>query len=326
MSEVSRRGLLTLLGASFAAPSLAAGYPDHPLRIIVPYAPGSNSDVQARIVGAAMSDRLGQPIIAENRPGAGGSIGAAAVAKVRADGYTLLLGSNGPLTITPFLQANLPYDPLKDLLPVGLISRMPQVIAVPTASPFRSFAALLEAARMRPGQISIGSSGTGSGTHMTLELLMAASRARLNHVPYRGSSATATDLVAGTLDSAIIEFSTVLPMIRDGQVRLLASASAARLPLAPDVPTLIESGMTDLIGASYNGLVAPAGTPPAVMATLSGALAAALNAPAVRERMQEIGSEVAGPWEASPEGFAEFIRAEYARSRRAVELAGLKAE
>jgi tripartite-type tricarboxylate transporter receptor subunit TctC len=326
MSNMLRRSLLALFGAGVAVPSWAAGFPERPLRIIVPYAPGSNSDVQARIVGAVMSERLGQPIVVENRPGAAGSIGATAVAKARPDGYTILLGSNGPLTITPFLQASLPYDPMKDLLPVGLISRMPHFFAVSAASPIRSFGALLESARSRPGQLSVSSSGTGSGTHMTLELLMAAAGVRFNHVPYRGSAAAATDLVGGNLDAALIELSTVLSMAREGQVRLLASATAKRLPLTPDVPTMIESGVPDLTGASYNGLVVPAGTPPEVVAALSRALRAALDAPSARDRMLEIGSEIADVREAGPEGFAEFIQTEYARSRRAVELAGLKPE
>ncbi|MBX6375322.1 MAG: tripartite tricarboxylate transporter substrate binding protein [Acetobacteraceae bacterium] len=328
--QARRRDTLTFaaagLGLAAAAhPARAAGFPDRPVRVIVPYGAGANSDVQARLITARMSERLGQPFVVENRAGAGGSIGADAVAKSRPDGYTLLVGSNGPLAVNPAVQARMLYDATKDFAPISLLSRTSHTIAVRADSPFRTLADLLAAAKADPGKIAMGSSGNASATHFTIEMLMAATGARVTHVPYRASSQNVADLLAGNVPTSMAEISTVLPTWRSGQTRVLAIAAAQRSALMPDVPTLRESGI-DVVGASWIGLLAPAGTPREVIAALSDAVVAALSEAALRERLRELGTDLAAEAEMRPEGFAQFIREEQARTRRVAQQANIRVE
>ena len=251
-------------------------------------------------------------MVVENRAGAGGTVGADAVAKSAPDGYTLLLGSNGPLTNAPVLQARLAYDPARDFAAIAMISRSPVTLSVRADSPWRSVADVLAAARARPGDISIGSSGQGSATHFLIEQMMVAAGVRLTHVPYRGSSMSVPDVVAGNIPVVMAEVSSVLPMFRGGQVRILAMSSAGRMPIAPDVPTLIEGGL-NLTGGSWAGLVAAAGTPAPVVATLAAAVRRGLADPAYRARQAELGAEIVAEADQAPEGFAAWLDA---RTRR----------
>jgi tripartite-type tricarboxylate transporter receptor subunit TctC len=261
----------------------------------------------------------------ENRAGAGGTVGADAVAKSAPDGHTILLGSNGPLTNAPVLQARLPYDPAKDFSPIAMISRSPVTLTVRADSPWRSVAGVLDAARARPGDVSIGSSGQGSATHFLIEQVMAAAGVRFTHVPYRGSSQSVPDLLAGNIPLVMAEVSTVLPTWRGGQTRILAVSSARRLPLAPEVPTLIEGGL-DLTGGSWAGLVAPAGTPEGVVAILASAARAGLADPAYRAHQADLGAEIAAAREQEPGGFAAWLAAERAAIRATAERAGIRPE
>jgi tripartite-type tricarboxylate transporter receptor subunit TctC len=272
-----------------------------------------------------MAPSLGQPVIVENRAGAGGTVGADAVAKSPPDGHTLLLGSNGPLTNAPVLQARLAYDPAKDFAAIAMISRSPVTLSVRADSPWRSVADVLAAARARPGDISIGSSGQGSATHFLIEQMMVAANIRLTHVPYRGSSMSVPDVVAGNIPLVMAEISSVLPLFRGGQVRILAMSSAGRMPIAPEVPTLIESGL-NLTGGSWAGLVAAAGTPAPVVATLSAAVRRGLADPAYRTRQAELGAEIVAEADQSPEGFAAWLERERAAIRATAERAGIRPE
>ena len=324
-----RRALLgtgAVLALARPAAAAAQWVPDRPVRIVVPFAAGTSSDVQARLVAERMQAVLGQPVVVENRAGAGGTLGADAVAKARPDGHTLLLGSNGPLTNNPVLQARMPYDAAADFAPIALLTRSPLTLTVRAESPLRSVAEAVAAAKARPGELSIGSSGQGSATHFLIEQFMAAAGIRLTHVPYRGSSVSVPDLIAGNIALVMAEISTVLPTWHAGRTRILATTGPTRSPLAPEVPTLIESGYPGLVGGSWAALMAPAGTPEPVIATLHRAAMAALADPQYRERQQEVGAQLSEEAVRTPAGLAAWLAEERARIRATAERAGIRPE
>ena len=323
--KFNRRSALALPALALLPRPARAAFPDRPVRIIVPFAAGTSSDFQARMIGERMAPVLRQPVIVENRAGAGGVVGADAVAKAAPDGYTLLLGSNGPLTNAPVLQARLPYDPEKDFAAVAMISRSPVTLSVRADSPFRSIADLLAAARAKPGDLSIGSSGQGSATHFLIEQVMAAAGINLTHVPYRGSSQSVPDLIAGNIPLVMAEISTILPLWQSGRARILAMSSAGRMPIAPEIPTLIEQGL-NLTGGSWAGLVTAAGAPPEAVAALAAAVQAGLREPAYRARQAELGAEIVAEAEQNPAGFAAWLRRERAEIRAIADRAGIKPE
>ncbi len=322
---LTRRGALALPALALTPGSAWAAFPDRPVRIIVPFAAGTSSDLQARIMGERMAPVLRQPVVVENRAGGGGTVGADAVAKSAPDGHTVLLGSNGPLTNAPVLQARLPYDPAKDLAAVAMMTRSPLTLSVRADSPWRSLADVLAAARAKPGDIAIGSSGQGSATHFAIEQVMAAAGVRFTHVPYRGSSMSVPDVVAGNIPLVMAEISTVLPLWRSGNIRILAMTSAGRMPIAPDVPTLKEGGL-DMTGGSWAGLVVASGTPAPALAALAAAVRAGLADPAYRARQAELGAEIVAESEQSPEGFAAWLERERAQIRATADRAGIRPE
>ena len=324
-TNLNRRRMLQAAASAFAlaSPWALAAFPERVIRLIVPFAPGGNADIVARLVAEGMAASLGQPVVVENKPGAGGSLGAEQVARAAPDGYTLLAGSNGPLTVNPFVQAKLGYDPLKDFAPVGLTSLVPHALIVHAAVPARTVPELV--ALSRKEQVGVGTSGLGSATHLTLERFNAQTGAKLLHVPYKGGGALLPDLVAGTIQGAMTEFSSALPHHRGGKARFVAVAAAKRSALAPEVPTMIESGVKDFTAASYVGVLAPAATAADVLSRLQAALGAALAAPRTLERFRELGIDPA-PELANPAAFADFLRREFERSREAAQLAGLRKE
>ncbi len=317
-----RRGLLAL-AAALPLPALAA-FPERPLRMIVPYAPGGNADTTGRIIAPKLAERLGQPVVVENRAGAGGSVAALAVARMAPDGYTIIMGSNGPLTVNPSLRGNLGYDPIADFTPIGLAVRTPQVIAVHKDFAARTLAEFIALARARPAGVTISSSGVGSTAHFAIEAFNIATGVELAHVPYGSGGAMTPDLVAGTINAAMTEITTALPLHRGGQVRILGVATARRSALAPEIPTIEEAGVPGFRSAAFIGFALPANPPAEVLATLQGALAATLQDPEVRRRLEEIGSEMAAPEEMGSAGFAAFIRDELARTRAIADRAGLR--
>jgi tripartite-type tricarboxylate transporter receptor subunit TctC len=319
----TRRLLLTGAAAALAAPALAA-FPERPVRLVVPYAAGGNADLVARMLAPGMQQRLGQPVVVENRVGGGGTLGAEGVARSRADGHTLLVGSNGPLSVNPVLQA-LPYDALRDFTPIAMASRVPLTLTVGRGVPATTLAEFVALAKARPGGLNVGSTGVGSGTHLTLARLAHATGAPLVHVPFRGGGALGADLISGTVDGVVVELNTALGLAQGGQARILAVAAGRRAAAAPDVPTMIEAGLAGFTAASFVGLVAPTGTAPEVMAALRAAMLAALDSAEVRARIVEGGGEPSGPDDRTEAGFGAFLREEMARTRDAAKLAGLSA-
>ncbi len=318
-----RRLLLSGSAALLAAPVLAA-FPERPIRIVVPYAAGGNADVVTRLLAPGMQQALGQPVVVENRLGGGGSVGAEAVARGRPDGHLLLTGSNGPLSVNPVLQT-LAYDPLRDFAPIAMASRVPLVLLLNHAVPAQTLAEFVALAKARPGGLNVGSTGTGSGTHLALARLAHLTGAPLVHVPFRGGGALGADLLAGTVDAVVVELNTALGLLQGGQARVLAVAAERRAVALPSVPTFAEAGLPGFMAASFVGLVAPTGTPPDILAVLRAAMLAALDSPVVATRIVEGGGEPAGSVERSGEGFARFLAAELARTREAAALAGLSA-
>lgn len=319
-----RRALLAL--PLLAAPALAraAGYPDRSIRFVVPYAPGGNSDVVARILAVPLGEILGQPVVVENRPGAGGSVASLQMARSRADGYGIMIGSNGPMTVNPSIQPTLGYDPLRDFQPLGLACRTPLTIVVKPGLPVRDLREFIAYAQERRGQVTVGSSGVGSSGHLALASFAALTGLTLQHVPYPSGGQIMPDLVAGNMDAAVTEISTAMPLHRGGQIRILALATAARSELAPDIPTAGEAGVAGFREAAFIGVVLPAHPPAEVLATLAAALGAALARPETRRRLNDTGSEVASEQERTPAGFAAFLEVELRRTQAAAVRAGLR--
>jgi len=319
---MTRRALL------LSAPALALVRPavaqvERPVRIIVPFAAGTSSDVQARLLALHLAPLLPQPVLVENRAGAGGSVGAEVVARAT-DGHTILLGSNGPLVNNPILQPRMPYESPGDFAPIGLVSRSPLTLTVRADSPIRDVAQYLGVARAEG--LTIGSSGQGSATHFLIEQLMAAAGVRLTHVPYRGSSLSVPDTLAGNVGSVMGEISTVFPLWRDGRLRVLATTGPRRSVLMPEVPTLIESGYPGLTGGSWAALVAPSGMPAATQAALAAALLRVMETPAYLARQRELGADVAAPEERGPAALTAYWAAEMARTRATAQAANIRME
>lgn len=324
--SISRRTLVAGIGLAPVVTMLPeaafAAYPDRPVHLIVPFAAGGNADTVGRIVGNEMSKHLHQSVVVENRGGAGGGIGAQFVAHAKPDGYTLLVGSNGPLTINPIMHAHLGYSPLKDFVAVALTSYVPHALILANKVKATSIAEVVAMSKKKP--VTLATSGVGSASHMTLERFKAATGANITHVPYRGGGAMMPDLIAGNVDGAITEFSTALQLHKGGKAHLVAVAAAHRSKLAPQIPTFIESGVKGFLAQSYIGIVAPAKTPAAVVAQLQKSVAAGLSGGQAPERLHKLGAEVATPEQMTSKGFAEFIRADFANMQQAAKLAGIK--
>jgi tripartite-type tricarboxylate transporter receptor subunit TctC len=259
--------------------------------------------------------------VVDNRGGAGGGIGAEFVAHSTPDGYTLFVGSNGPLTVNPFVQAHLPNDPLKDFAPVALTSYVPHCIILNDKVEAKTLPELIALSKKQP--INMATSGVGSATHMTLERFKAATGANITHIPYKSGGALMPDLMGGAIQAAMTEFSTALPLHKGGNARIVAVASAQRSKLAPDIPTFIEGGVKGFTAQSYIGIVAPAKTPPAIVAQLQKAVAAGLTAGPAPDKLRGMGAEIATPEQMTSAGFAAFIRTDYEHMREAAKLAGI---
>jgi tripartite-type tricarboxylate transporter receptor subunit TctC len=293
------------------------------MRMIVPFAAGGNTDILARLVAGPMAERLGRPIVIENRAGAGGSLGAEVVARAPADGYTLLFGAGGPLTANPVLQANIPYDVERDFRPIGLVGILPMICQVTARLPARSLTELIALMRQRDGALTVATPGSGSAAHLALELLLAGAGVKVTHVPYRGGSAMIPDLISGTVDAGMVELPSALPLHQEGKAPIIAIATEARSAHLPDVQTFIEAGLPNFTAGSYGGVLAPAATPAEVIGKLHAALTATLDDAAIQTRIGEVGAILASPGQRTPDGFAQFLRDELANARRAARLAGL---
>lgn len=287
----------------------AQGWPARPLKLVVNFPPGGASDVLARALAAPLQDMLGQPVVVENKSGSSGVLGGAAVAKAAADGYTLLMSSGAMLSVTPHLYDKLPFDPMKDLVPISAVARVGVYLVVPADSPHRDWPAFLADLRLHPGERSYGSPGTGSAPHLAAELMKSLTGTQAVHVPYRGAAPALNDLLGGQLDF-LFDPGTAIPHIRAGRLRLLAVGSPQRSPLFPEVPTLAERGLPGFDADTVFGLYAPAGTPPAMVQRLGDAVTRILATPALRERISALGGE------AAPLNAAEFAARMAADGRR----------
>ena len=325
---ISHRRLAKAMAAlcALAVASQAAwtqGYPDRTIRLIVPFAAGGNADINGRVVADVMQRALGQPVVVENRAGAGGGVGAEFVARAAPDGYTLLVGSNGPLTINPIVNANINYDSLKDFAAVALVSYVPHVLVVSDKLGAKTIPDLLALSRTRP--INLATSGVGSAGHMTLERFKHATGAQIAHVPYKSGGSLLPDVISGNVDGAMTELSIAVELHKGGQVRIVAVAGATRSKLAPDIPTFDEQGVKGFLARSFIGIVAPAKVPAEHLAKLQAAIAAGLGAGSdAAGKLIATGSEIATPEQMTPKGFAGFIKLDYEDMQAAAKLAGLQ--
>jgi tripartite-type tricarboxylate transporter receptor subunit TctC len=301
----------------------AQDFPSRAIRIVVPYAPSGNVDITARTLVPTFSEALGQQVIVENRAGAGGTIGTAAVAKSPADGYTLLLGSSGTVTAGPAVYKNLSFDPIRDFVAVGPIQSVPMVLTAAPKTPVSSFKELIAYAKSKGSPVSMASAGSGSSNHLALELLAREAHLSVLHVPYKGSGPALTDLLGSQVETMVDQLTASIEHIRNGRIKPLAVTSRQRSPQLPNVPTLDELGVTGYEATTFTGLFAPAGVPPAVLEKLQVALRKALSNESVRERYRSMGVEM---MDMSPADFAAFVRADLEKWRRVAREANIVVE
>ena len=304
------RGLAALLLIWSSACACAADYPTRAIHVIVPFAPGGGNDTVARLVGDGLTAELGQPVVVENRPGAGGVVGAEAVARAPADGYTLFLGGVGSHAINPNLHAHLSYDPIRDFAPITLVASAPLVLVVHPSVPAKSVRELVALAKAQPGHLNYASNGNGSSSHLAAVMFDSMTGADMVHVPYKGLSPALTDLLSGQVQLMFSSVVAILPHVKAGKLRALAVSSPARMALLPDLPTIAESGVPGYESSSWYGILAPAGTPAEVVKRLNAALVKVITQPAFRDALAREGAEPVGN---SPEAFGAFIKAEKER-------------
>jgi tripartite-type tricarboxylate transporter receptor subunit TctC len=317
----------TLIAAGLAALMLApavqaqANYPNRPLRFIVPFAPGGSTDLLARFLAQQLAAPLGQTVVVDNRAGAGGVLGAELAARAPADGHTILLGSAGPLTINPNIRDKTPYDPLRDFAPVTLATVSPFTLVVHPGSPAKTVKELIALARAKPGLLNFGSAGNGSVGHFSTEQFMAMTGVKLVHVPFKGAGPAVTDLLAGRLDLMFENLPTILPHVRSGKLRLLAVGTRQRSALAPEFPTVAEEGVPGYDSATVFGVLAPARTPPAVIARLNRELVTILQSAESRAALAARGLEAVG---STPQDYAAQLRDEFVRYGRIAKAANIR--
>jgi tripartite-type tricarboxylate transporter receptor subunit TctC len=321
----NKRFFLAMVLASLApwGAALAQGYPSKPIQLVIPFPPGGATDVVGRLVGKKLGERLGQPVVIENRPGAGTVVGASYVAKAAADGYTLLASSGSTFTVNPALNAKLPYDPIKSFEPIGLVSRVPLIVLANPGVSINDLKQLIAAVKREPDKYVYGSFGNGTTAHFTGELLWNAAGVRLPHVAYKGSAPAITDLLGGQIPFSIDTVTAALPHLKSGKLKAIAVTGASRATLLPAVPTVAESGLPGFASDSWLAIAAPRGLPPEVKARLQQALAETMKDGEVREKLVASGLEVA--WE-PPAGVAALIENELPRMRAIAQRANIKAD
>lgn len=323
MNKLTRFAACVVGAFATASVSIVAAqdFPTRPIRFIVPYAPGGNVDISARTVGPVLGEILGQTIVVDNRPGAGGNIGAVIVAKATPDGYTLLVGSSGPLSVNPVVLKDMPYDSVKDFAPVSRVQSVPLVLLTSPKFGVGSVKELITRARAEPGKITMASAGTGTTNHFAIELFSTMAGIKVLHVPYKGSGPALAELLGGQVNTMVDQLTSSIGYIRDGRLKVIAVTAAKRVDALPDVPTLSESGIPGYEASTFLGLLAPAGTPRPVIMKLNGAIAKAVATKSVNDRFRSLGAD---PGASSPEAFAKIIRDELAKWRRVAKEANLK--
>jgi tripartite-type tricarboxylate transporter receptor subunit TctC len=321
---LTRRHSLALLAAGCAAPlapklaQAQSPFPDQPVKMIVPFAPGGPADIIARILGQGMSARLGQPVVVDSRSGAGGAVGVESAARSRPDGLTTVLASTGALVVLPHLMQRMAYDAQKDLAPITHVLSVPQILVVKKGRGLDTVAALVARAKREPGKLTFGSAGNGSSLHLAGELFRLRTGIEITHIPYRGAAPAMTDLLAGTIDMILADVPVVLSHVRSGEVLALAVTADQRAPILPEVPTMAEAGAPGVISETWYALFAPAGVPPDRIARLHDAAAAALQDGDVRRALAEQGGQIVG---STPEQLAAFMVSENKKWGELVRLA-----
>jgi tripartite-type tricarboxylate transporter receptor subunit TctC len=312
-------GLFLLLLPALAA---AGDFPDRQIRIIVPFPAGGPNDVIARVVGQRMSEIIQQPVIIDNRSGQGGALGTDAVAKAKPDGYTVAITSAGALAIIPSME-KVSYEPLKDLQPITLVAEVPEMLVVATSVPATNMKELIAYAKAHPGKLNFASTGVGGMPHLASELLKLTAKIDIVHVPYRGAAPAVTDLLGQQVQMVFLDLPILLPQIRTGALRAIAIGARERAPTAMEVPTTAEVGMPDLLIENWYGMVAPAGTPPDIVAALNRIATEAMRDPAVKEKLASQGATLAGD---TPEHFRGFIEAETRKWAKVIKDSGIQIE
>jgi tripartite-type tricarboxylate transporter receptor subunit TctC len=322
--------VISILSRIFAAALLLSGtcqalqaqdFPSRPIKMVIAFPPGGPTDFVGRVIAEKMKDILGQPVVIENKAGANGAIGADFVAKSDPDGHTIFFSTVGAVAITPNMRSDLPYDTLRDFAPVSLVVRNTTVLVVKPDVPINSAKELAETAKQKPGAIPFASTGVGSMPHLALELYQSAANVKFVHVPYRGAAPALTDLLGGQVQAVFLDLPVLMPQIESGKVKPLGAASGNRNPRLANVPTLIEQGYADTVADNWYGLLAPAKTPPAVVAKLNAAMTAALNDPVVRQKLIQSG---ALPSPSTPAEFGALLKDELARWGAVVKAKGIK--
>ena len=310
------------LASAFAQPALAQdGYPSKPIRLVVPFPPAGGTDVLSRAISQSIIANTKWTIVVDNKPGAGGNIGLDATAKAAPDGYTIAMGQTANLAVNPALYSSMPFDPLKDFAPIALISSQPLILVVNANSPYKSLKDLVDAAKASPGKINMASSSNGTIGHIGGEIFQRRAGIKMTHVPYKGAGAAVTDLMGGSVDCFFGNTQAVGGLVTAGRLRPLAVTSPQRLGNFPNVPTIAELGYPGFEAATWSGLVAPAGTPPAIVERLNAEANRALGTNEMKAKLYEDGSTPLG---GTPQQFAEFIRKEHAKWGTAVREAGIK--
>ena len=307
--------LLALAGAA----ALAQTYPTRPIKFIVPYPPGGASDVTARLLGQKLSEAYGQPVVIENRPGANGNIALGEVAKAAPDGHTIVMGNVGPNAINAGLYKTLPFDPIKSFAPITLTSTVPIVLLVNPALPAKDAKELIAYIKANPGKTNFASGGNGSATHLTAELFKNMAGLDIQHVPYKGDAAAMTALMAGEVTMTFATIVAATPQIKSGRVKVIGIAAKSRAAALPEVPTITESGIPGFESTSWGGVLAPAGTPPAVIASLQTEITRILRMPDVREKIGGLGADIVGSGSAE---FADYLKAEIAKWSGVIKASG----
>ncbi len=312
-----------LLGVVATTAVCAQAYPSRPIRFIVPFAPGGSTDTLARTLGTKLTEALGQQVVVDNRAGGNGNIGTDVVAHAVPDGYTILLGYIANLAIGPSLYAKLPYDPVKDFAPITLLAVAPNILVVHPSVPAKNFQEFIAYAKANPTKVNFASAAVASPGHLSGELLNLAAGIHMQHVPYKGAGQAVVDLVGGQVQVMVSGMSAVMPHIKAGRLRPLAVTGARRSPAVPDVPTIAESGFPKFEATAWYGVLAPAGTAPAIVTRLNTEILRALKLPDVKERLEYVGFEIVG---STPAAFGSYIKSEITKWAPVVKAAGVKPE
>jgi tripartite-type tricarboxylate transporter receptor subunit TctC len=308
----------------FGTPALAqSNYPNKPIRLVVPFPPGGGTDILARVIGQKLSESLGQAVVVDNKPGAGGNIGVDAVAKSQPDGYTMVIGQTSNLAVNPTLYPKLPYDPIKDLAPISLVASAPLVMVVAAGSPLKSLDDVITAAKAKPGDVTFASPGSGTVAHLSGELLQQAANVKFQHIPYKGAAQALTDLMGGQVQLYMSSVPTALSQIKGGRIRPLVVTSTKRLADLPDVPTVAESGFKDFETSTWFGLLVRAGTPQTIISKLNSEVNRVLQMPEVREKFASEGAEVVS---GTPQQFGDLMKQEIEKWGLVVKESGAKVD